>query len=288
MPPPGDIEQLSFVARWSDVAGAASYRLDVARSNIFTDGITPSAWINEIHYDNSGTDTGEGVEIAGTAGFDLDGYSLVGYNGYNGEVYRTVSLSGSIDDEGDDFGAAWFAYPENGIQNGAPDGLALIDNSGTVVQFLSYEGVFTAAEGPAAGMTSTDIGVEESAATPAGYSLQLRGSGGSYTDFTWHAPSSGSPGSLNSGQTAHGVGNGTYVDGYRNKLITNGQPCTVTGLEAGLTYWFRVRAYHPNDTSDDSNVVGPITTVPEPAALAALAIAIVAVIRARMTRTQCD
>jgi hypothetical protein len=44
-------------------------------------------FINEIHYDNAGTDVGEGVEIAGYAGIDLTGWSLVPYNGTDGKSY---------------------------------------------------------------------------------------------------------------------------------------------------------------------------------------------------------
>ncbi len=44
----------------------------------------PAVFINEIHYDNAGTDTGEAVEIAGPAGTDLTGWSLVLYNGNGG------------------------------------------------------------------------------------------------------------------------------------------------------------------------------------------------------------
>jgi hypothetical protein len=40
-----------------------------------------AVWINEFHYDNIGTDTGEFIEIAGTAGTNLGTYSLVRYNG---------------------------------------------------------------------------------------------------------------------------------------------------------------------------------------------------------------
>ena len=36
--------------------------------------------------------------------------------------------------------------PVNGIQNGSPDGFALVNN-GVVVEFLSYEGSFAAANG---------------------------------------------------------------------------------------------------------------------------------------------
>ena len=78
----------------------------------------PSVWINEFHYDNAGTDVGEFIEVAGTAGFDLTGYSVVRYNGSNGTSYGTSSLSGSIIDEGSGFGAIAISFPTNGLQNG--------------------------------------------------------------------------------------------------------------------------------------------------------------------------
>ncbi len=102
-------------------------------------------FINELHYDNVGTDTGEAVEIAGPAGTDLNGWSVILYSGSDGQSYGTINLSGTIDDEGAGMGAlAFFQAP---IQNGAPDGLALVDNTSTVVQFLSYEGSFMATNG---------------------------------------------------------------------------------------------------------------------------------------------
>jgi hypothetical protein len=121
-----------------------------------------SVFINELHYDNAGTDTGESVEIAGPAGTDLSGWSLVLYNGNGGTVYNTRGLSGLMPDQGNGFGTLVFSYPSDGIQNGAPDSVALVNASNTVVQFLSYEGIFMAVGGPADGLTSTDIGVSES------------------------------------------------------------------------------------------------------------------------------
>ena len=53
------------------------------------------AWINEFHYDNNGTDTGEFVEIAATAGTDLTGWSLVRYNGANGQSYSSPAVTSS-------------------------------------------------------------------------------------------------------------------------------------------------------------------------------------------------
>ncbi len=63
------------------------------------------------------------------------------------------------------------------IQNGSPDGVALVMPDDTVVQFLSYEGTFVAAGGAADELTSTDIGVAESNSTPPGNLLQLSGAG---------------------------------------------------------------------------------------------------------------
>ena len=159
----------------------------------------PVAWINEIHYDNAGSDRDEGVEIAGTAGLDLSGWSVALYNGSNGSVYGTLALSGAIDDEGAGLGARWFS--RSGLQNGAPDGLALLDASGAVVEFLSYEGALTATGGPAAGLTATDLGVAESGGTARGRSLQRTGSGSTAADFTWAAPQGHTRGRVNRGQT---------------------------------------------------------------------------------------
>ncbi len=160
----------------------------------------PAVFINEIHYDNTGTDTGEMVEVAGPAGTNLAGWSLVLYNGSGGAVYDTDALTGVIPNQQNGYGTVSLAYPSNGVQNGAPDGIALV-NGTTVMQFLSYEGTFTAVGGPAGGMTSVDIGVIQTGSETAGLTLQLKGTGTNYGDFSWASPSAGSPGAVNTGQT---------------------------------------------------------------------------------------
>ena len=144
----------------------------------------PIVRISEIHYDNAGTDAGEAIEISGPAGMSLAGWSLVLYNGASTSLatYNTRALTATIPATCDARGVVVESYPVNGIQNGNPDGFALVDGGGAVVEFLSYGGVFTAANGPAAGMTSTDIGVAESGTTPVGSSLQRN------EDGTWAAP----------------------------------------------------------------------------------------------------
>ena len=59
-----------------------------------------SVFINEIHYDNSGSDAGEAIEVAATAGTNLNGWSLALYNGSNGTVYNTRNLSGVVGNSG--------------------------------------------------------------------------------------------------------------------------------------------------------------------------------------------
>ncbi|HAD11028.1 MAG TPA: hypothetical protein DCF33_01185 [Saprospirales bacterium] len=164
--------------------------------------VPPVIFINEFHYDNTGADVGEFVEVAGTAGINLADYQIILYNGNGGVFYDTDALVGVIDNEGNGFGAVSLAYPVNGIQNGAPDGIALYRiSTNQVIQFISYEGVFQATNGPAQGMLSTDVGVLELGTEPVGLSLQLTGTGQEADDFTWVGPIAQSPGTLNAGQT---------------------------------------------------------------------------------------
>ena len=171
---------------------------------------TPTVFINEIHYDNAGGDTGEAVEIAGSAGLDLTDWSLILYNGNGGSSYNTVSLSGILADQDNGFGT--FSFAISGIQNGAPDGIALVDPMDSVIQFLSYEGSFTANNGPASGILSEDIGVFESGSTPVGFSLQLEGTGQAYADFSWASPQANTFNAINTNQSFGGVINPPTFD----------------------------------------------------------------------------
>jgi DNA/RNA endonuclease G (NUC1) len=127
--------------------------------------------ISEIHYDNASTDAGEAIEIEGPAGASVTGFSVVLYNGNNGASYNTQTLSGVLPTSCTDRGVVVLNYPVDGIQNGAPDGIALVNSAGQLVEFISYEGTFTATNGVAAGVLSTDIGAAQNNA-PVGTSLQ--------------------------------------------------------------------------------------------------------------------
>ncbi|MEL4308835.1 T9SS type A sorting domain-containing protein [Joostella sp. CR20] len=172
--------------------------LSIAFCSCYT--FAQSVFINEIHYDNAGTDVNESIEIAGPAGTDLSTYNIVLYNGSNGTPYNTLTINTTIADLSNGFGVAHISLPANGLQNGSPDGIALVDASGTVVQFLSYEGTLTATSGPASGMLSEDIGIAQTSSTPEGTSLGLVGTGTDYTAFSWEVQESATFGSINTNQ----------------------------------------------------------------------------------------
>ena len=85
---------------------------------------TPTVFINEIHYDNTGTDANEFIEIAGPAGTNLAGYSLVLYNGEGtapGQSYNTLAPSpGRFRTRRTGLEPLAVHVSPNGIQNGSP------------------------------------------------------------------------------------------------------------------------------------------------------------------------
>jgi hypothetical protein len=154
-------------------------------------------WINEIHYDNTGGDTGEFVEVIIPSSTDPSTITVTLYNGNGGVVYDSETLD-NVDQGVTINGLTIYSWFIAGIQNDT-EGIAL-DENGSLIQFISYEGTFTAVGGSADGVLSTDIGVSEPGAI--GESLQLLGSGTDYTDFTWSGPhpeTSGLPNSDGSG-----------------------------------------------------------------------------------------
>lgn len=95
--------------------------------------------INEIDYDQVGTDGNGFVEVANVGGdsADLSGVALVFVDGADSAEYRREELSGTLDP-----GA--HLVVESDAQNGAPDGLALLDTAApALLDALSYEGEIT-------------------------------------------------------------------------------------------------------------------------------------------------
>ena len=108
--------------------------------------------INEVDYDQAGTDTAEFIELFNTGGatVSLNDYSIDLVNGRGSSVYRSIDLSGF------DIGASSyfvvcgdaslvancdysFTITSGWVQNGAPDAVALYEAS-NLLDSLSYEG----------------------------------------------------------------------------------------------------------------------------------------------------
>ena len=91
--------------------------------------MSQNAWINEFHYDNDGGDVGEFVEVVieNPGNYTLSDFSVYLYNGNGGETYDNESLDQFT--TGSSSGNFTIYYMDwSGIQNGAPDGLALVYN----------------------------------------------------------------------------------------------------------------------------------------------------------------
>jgi hypothetical protein len=141
--------------------------------------VNAQCFISEIHYDNAGTDAGEAVEITCPSGTDISAYKIIHYNGSNGGVLFThdvpagtvIANQGDVICTGSPVASGTYFIPIAPMQNDV-EGVALINAMGAVVEFVSYEGSFTATAGPANGSTSVNIGVTEGSSTPVGASLK--------------------------------------------------------------------------------------------------------------------
>ena len=135
-----------------------------------------SVVINEVDYDQAGTDTAEFIELynAGTVPVNLDAFTVELVNGTGGgaSVYRSVDLPDVDLVPGGFFvlcGSAGTVVTcdlgvpvaQDLVQNGAPDAVGLRDGSGGLVDAVSYEGDTGApyTEGSGAGLED-DPGVD--------------------------------------------------------------------------------------------------------------------------------
>lgn len=120
-------------------------------------GGTSQLVLNELDYDNIGTDTAEYIELynAGTGDAPLAGLAVVLVNGANNAEYSRIDISSigtlaaggylviagsgvTVSSSATKLGTAW---TQDAIQNGSPDGIAIIDTvTSTLVDALAYKG----------------------------------------------------------------------------------------------------------------------------------------------------
>jgi hypothetical protein len=159
---------------YTDTTGNAATVTGQVASSMDTTAITVmmgdnNLVINEVDYDQINTDSAEYIEIYNPTGVavSLANVAVVLINGSTGDAYPTstsiidLSSVGSIPAFGYlvlaganisvPSGAIKFdpGWTDNAVENGAPDGIALVDTStNTLIDSLSYEGAVTAADVP--------------------------------------------------------------------------------------------------------------------------------------------
>jgi len=114
-----------------------------------------SVVINEIDYDQPGTDNAEFIELfnSGITTISLDNFSVDLINGSNSSTYRNIDLSGFSINSNSYFvicsdastvaNCNYSFTTSNGwFQNGAPDAVGLYENS-ILLDSLSYEGLLS-------------------------------------------------------------------------------------------------------------------------------------------------
>ena len=200
----------------------ASATLTVTNVDVRPAPLAAKGWINEFHYDNASTDSGEFVEIVLAPGTSTSNVSVVLYNGSDGKPYTTGTPAQSTFPlsqfvaGGSSNGFLIYSLAIPGIQNGGPDGLVLIID-GVPEDLVSYEGSFLATDGPAAGYTLPDIGIAQTSSEPAGSSLYRYGPGNTGMDFAWAKATTATPGQVNAGQNLGATG----VQGTGTLAIAN-------------------------------------------------------------------
>ena len=173
-------------------------------------------WVNEIHYDNTGADVAEFIEVGlrtpNMSGDIPSDYVIELYN--NGTIYNTTldltmadatSAPIPVINGGATEVVTLFSFDVSGIQNGPSDGFALVNaTTASVVDGLlySYEGTFAATNGTAAGLTSVALAADEAAPLAAGGSVGATGDGFGANQFGpgSFAALTATPGAANTGQ----------------------------------------------------------------------------------------
>ncbi|MFW5876355.1 MAG: lamin tail domain-containing protein [Myxococcota bacterium] len=131
--------------------------------DVETDGGAPRATVrlSEVDYDQEGRDVADFLELRHEDGeaVSLDGWRVVLVNGADGEPYAEIALEGRFEPGGFavvgpedlDVPSSALHFPASGsfLQNG-PDGMALLDAEGRVVDTLAYEGQVDWATAPGA------------------------------------------------------------------------------------------------------------------------------------------
>ena len=202
---------------------------------------SPTVFINEIHYDNTGTDAGEFIEIAGPAGTNLSDYSLVLYNGATGAAVRhrcrcrgrsPISRTASVR-------SACVSRQRHPEWLAGRRGARLSGHNGHPVSELRRDVHGHERSGKRADEHRHRRN-RERAASRSACRCGSRATGTAYADFTWNAPAGQSPGAVNAGQSFSGTAGATIA--IDDVSVTEGNSGTVDATFTVTRVRARIRA----------------------------------------------
>jgi len=254
---------LGFTAAWSNFADATGYALDVATNAAFAGG--PA--ITELFFSEyvEGSSNNKFLEIYNGTGasVDLGDYRVLHFNNGASTPTYSLTLSGTL--------AAGDVYV---IENNS-ESLGVSADLSTSSQVMTFNGddaiaLTNVAAGHYAdiiGQIGTDPGSEWGSGNASTADNTIRrmstitaGDTDGTDTFTpsdeWDGYATDTVSDLGSHTVAGGA---SYVAGYSNRAVA-ATSATVTGLTAGVTYYFRVRATNEYCTTGDS-ATGSVTTI---------------------------
>ena len=277
-----------FTASWGAVPGAADYRIDVGPNADFQ-AVPAGGGLQTVFRETMGSPTGTTLLTTYEAanGFDNDAYTMSpGGTSRTGDV-RITNVSGGYADPASNTasgGGNIFFSSTSGDYGFAIAGIGATGYDYMLLSF-GYRKEATTSNAAYVVQWSTNNGAEWNAVAISNMPADGAATGWSMVS-NLYLPAAAVQTNLSlrwvkSGTNAMRIddillqgydstpGSPAYMPGYSNRTVS-GTSVAVTGLTAGATYYFRVRAVAPGGTGPDSSVASVATRTGMPPVLDAI------------------
>lgn len=240
------VTQSSFIANWTGVPGATSYRIDVSTSPTFgTQGTPASDLFFSEYLEGQTPGNNRALEIYNGTGatVSLTDYAVVNGNGTPLELTGTIANGATYVLANTGASASTLAVANRTVAFNESNALSFTGSS--AVKLLKNGAVI------------------DEVSNEANKTLRRKGSitgpSATYDSSQWDVYAVDNNDNLGS-HTYSSVPQPLFVAGYEN-LTVNGTSQEVAGLQGFTTYYYRVRAFSTNSTSANSNVTSVTTKV---------------------------